>query len=33
MSDKEIYEYLRMDSMNEDDLKKLADNVNVNPLK
>ena len=31
MTEKEIYEYLRMDYMSEEDLKILADAVNVNP--
>jgi len=31
MTDKEIYEYLRMDSMTEEDLKNLAHAVNVEP--
>jgi len=31
MTDKEIFEYLRMDNMSEDDVKALADAVNVKP--
>lgn len=31
MTDKEIYEYLRMENMSEDDVKALADAVNVKP--
>jgi len=31
MTDKEIYEYLKMDNMSDDDVKALADAVNVKP--